>query len=180
MWSNLALSENQLSGAADIQSIKAIVSESSCSEGGCLLSGPASCDRCISFPEVTALFAGLDIAGFSLGRTHGLTVASETFGTTPSTKPIAGRIYAFGDNAQGQLGTGDLIPSKSPKILRTCCLRAVDADGKKYCLKWMDQVAMTLPAPSPRIQVVFVSSRRMHTHDSLTPSYVGWTNQTHI
>jgi hypothetical protein len=145
VWNNLALSETQSTGIADIQSDAAIATESSCSEGGCSLSGPASCDGCISLPEVTAHFAGLDVAGFALGRTHGLAVASETFGTSLGTQPIAGRLYAFGDNSHGQLGTGDLVPAKTPKILRTCCQRAVDTDGRKYCLKWMDQVAPSFP-----------------------------------
>ncbi len=147
-WSNLAVSQKQLIGAADIQQTT-IASESACSEGGCSLSGPSSCDECISTPEVTSWFAGLDIAGFALGRTHGLAIASETFGTHIGTQPIAGRLYAFGDNSHGQLGTGNLIPSEVPKILRTCCLRAVDMDGRKYCLKWMDQVrALTVHMPA--------------------------------
>jgi hypothetical protein len=145
VWSNLAISEIRLMGGPDIQSMKAIASESSCSEGGCFSSGPASCDGCISSPEVTPHFAGLDITGFALGRTHGLVVASETFGTSIGTQPIAGRLFAFGDNSHGQLGTGDLIPSIKPKILRTCCLRAVDVDGRKYCMKWMDQVVTSRP-----------------------------------
>ena len=134
--------------AADTDAINSIASESACSEGGCFLSGPARCDGCIFTPKVTAQFAGLDIAGFAFGRTHGMTIASETFGTNIGTHPIAGRLYAFGDNSHGQLGTGDLVPSAKPTILRTCCQRAVDMDGRKYCLKWMDQVPVLTFIPS--------------------------------
>jgi hypothetical protein len=69
-----------------------------------------------------------------------MVIASETFGTVHGTHPIPGRVYAFGDNSLGQLGTGDLSPRAVPQILRTCCQRAVDYEGRKFCMKWMDQV----------------------------------------
>ena len=113
---------------------------SSCMEGECSTSTTTVCDGCVSTPQLTAFFAGLDIAAMSLGRTYGMVIASETFGTTFGTTPIPGRLYAFGDNSLGQLGTGDFAPIAVPRFLRTCCQRAVDFEGREFCLKWMDQV----------------------------------------
>ena len=135
-YSNIALSA---STDQILSAYSAVNVDASCVERGCFFSS-ISCSDCVATPFITSPFAGLDIVNFSLGRTHGMVIASETFGILEGSKPIPGRIYAFGDNSLGQLGTGDFSPRYGPQILRTCCQRAVDFEGRKFCLKWMDQV----------------------------------------
>ena len=101
--------------------------------------GPAPCSQCSTEAVEVAALAALDVESLALGRTFGLAVASETFGDTPRSTPQPGRLFAWGDNYLGQLGTGDYAARAAPTLVRSCCRTARSVRGRRRCTRTLDE-----------------------------------------
>ena len=98
----------------------------------------APCDFCALSPVEVQDLAGLDVEAIALGRTFGLAVASETYSDAWKTSPAPGRLFSFGDNYVGQLGTADYSPRAAPWMVKSCCRSILTPQGTAECTKTMD------------------------------------------
>ena len=83
--------------------------------------------------------AGLDTTSVALGRTFGLAIASEIYGDTWKSLPTPGRLFSWGDNYVGQLGSGGYASYKSPTLVRSCCRSVLTPQGTIVCDKTIDE-----------------------------------------
>eukprot|EP00961_Rhodomonas_salina_P278682 3764917-Rhodomonas_salina.2 len=97
------------------------------------------CQTCSPVPYPIDALAGKEVASLAMGRTFGLAVAYETFGDQPNTRPIAGRLYTWGDNYVGQLGTGGYLGYTLPRAVRSCCRYLLSIGGVRECVRRMDE-----------------------------------------
>ena len=100
---------------------------------------PAPCELCALSPVEVEDLAGLDVLSVALGRTFGLAVASETYGDAWRTSPALGRLFSFGDNYVGQLGTNDYSPRAAPWMVKSCCRSTLTPQGTSECTRTMDE-----------------------------------------